>query len=157
MQLNNHCTTQQLQAGYRDEHFALYQRYINARHANGNMANPAPEDYRHFLYSDWSDTFFLEIREQDQLLAVAVCDHVKSGLSAVYSFFEPDASKRGMGTYCILAMIEHTRHLGSQYLYLGYLIHGSSKMIYKQNFQPLEVFIDNQWQDYHRGQPATPW
>ena len=157
MQINSHCTTRQLQAGYRDEHFSLYRRYINARHADGNMANPAPEDYRHFLYSDWSDTFFLEIRENDQLLAVAVCDHIKSGLSAVYSFFEPDASKRGMGIYCILAMIEYTRQLGSQYLYLGYLIRGSSKMKYKEHFQPLEVLIDNQWQDYHRGEPAIPW
>jgi arginine-tRNA-protein transferase len=156
MQINSHCTTQQLQAGYHDEHFALYRRYINARHADGNMANPVPEDYRHFLYSDWSDTFFLEIREHDQLMAVAVCDRVHSGLSAVYSFFEPDASKRGMGTYCILEMIAQTRQLGTNYLYLGYLIHGSSKMKYKQLFQPLEVLIDNQWQDYPRGESSVP-
>jgi len=150
MQINKNCTIQQLQAGYRDEHFELYQRYVNARHADGNMANPLPEDYKHFLYSDWSDTCFFEIREHGQLLAVVVCDRVNSGLSAVYSFFQPGATRRGLGNFCVLRMIEQTKQLGLHYLYLGYLISGSRKMKYKQYFQPLEVLLDNRWQDYHR-------
>jgi arginine-tRNA-protein transferase len=152
LKTNSDCTLHQREAGYRNEHFDLYQRYINARHADGNMANPTPEDYMQFLYSKWSNTSFFEVREHDRLLAVAVCDHVYSGLSAVYSYFQPELSTRGLGTFCILKMIEQTRHMGAEHLYLGYLIHGSSKMIYKQYFQPLEVFIDNHWQDYHRSQ-----
>jgi arginine-tRNA-protein transferase len=150
-QKNQNCTTHLLKAGFKDEHFQLYQRYVNVRHADGNMANPLPEDYQQFLYSDWSDTIFIEIRENTRLLAVAVCDRVNTGLSAVYSFFEPDLPKRGLGTYCILTMIAQTRRLGLEYLYLGYLIHGSDKMKYKQYFQPLETFKENQWQFYHRG------
>jgi len=119
------------------------------------MANPLPEDYRNFLYSDWSDTFFLELRENGQLLAVAVCDQVESGLSAVYSYFEPDTPNRSLGTCCVLKMIEHTKLTGLENLYLGYLIHGSNKMKYKQFFQPLEVFINNQWQDNHRSNPSA--
>ncbi|MGD2053378.1 MAG: arginyltransferase [Gammaproteobacteria bacterium] len=149
-QRNNGCTTHIVKAGFKEEHFELYQRYVNARHADGNMANPDPVDYRQFLYSDWSDTFFIEIRENARLVAVAVCDHVNSGLSAVYSFFEPELPERGLGTYCILTMIEQTRQSGLEYLYLGYLIHGSSKMKYKQYFQPLEALINNKWQLYHR-------
>jgi arginine-tRNA-protein transferase len=149
-QRNNDCTTRLVKAGFREEHFQLYQRYVNARHADGNMANPDPEDYRQFLYSDWSDTFFIEIRENARLVAVAVCDRVNSGLSAVYSFFEPELPGRSLGTYCLLTMIEQTRKSGLEYLYLGYLISGCSKMKYKQYFQPLEALIDNQWQLYHR-------
>ena len=145
---NDSCSTRRLPADYRDEHFQLYRRYINARHARGNMANPLPRDYKNFLYSDWSDTFFLEFRENGQLLAVAVCDQIKSGLSAVYSYFNPNMVSRGLGTYCVLKMIEQADRLGLDYLYLGYLIHDSSKMTYKQKFRPLEVYIDNQWQDY---------
>jgi arginine-tRNA-protein transferase len=150
LQTNAGCTIARLKAGFRNEHFELYQRYINARHADGNMANPTAEDYRQFLYCDWSDTYFFEVREQQRLLAVAVCDRVDSGLSAVYSFFQPDMPKRGLGTYCILKMIEQTKHLGLKYLYLGYLIHRSDKMRYKCNFQPLEVLLDQRWRDYHQ-------
>ena len=48
-------------------------------------------------------------------------------------------------------MIKHTKLAGLEYLYLGYLIHGSNKMRYKQRFRPLEVFIGNRWQDNHGG------
>ncbi len=147
LQANSDCTTHRLRSGFRNEHFELYQRYINARHADGNMANPLPQDYRSFLYSDWSETFFTEFRADGQLLAVAVCDRVRSGLSAVYSFFDPDLAGRSLGTYCVLKLIEQADLLGLGYLYLGYLIHDSDKMSYKQNFRPLEVFIDNRWQN----------
>lgn len=153
---NNDCTIHQVTADYTDEHFELYRRYINARHAHGNMANPVPEDYKSFLYSDWSDTFFLELRENGQLLAVAVCDHVNSGLSAVYSYYTPDAPNRSLGTFCVLKMIEQTQRMGLEYLYLGYLINGSDKMRYKQCFRPLEVFIENQWQDNHGDYSSVP-
>ena len=112
------------------------------------MANPLPQDYKNFLYSDWSDTFFLELRENNRLLAVAVCDHVNSGLSAVYSYFDPELSNRSLGTFCVLKMIEQTELMELEHLYLGYLIHGSNKMRYKQFFKPLEIYIDNQWQPY---------
>jgi len=155
LQINENCSTHLVKAAYTDEHFELYKRYINARHANSNMANPVPEDYKSFLYSDWSDTFFLELRENSQLLAVAVCDHIHSGLSAVYSYYAPDASNRSLGSYCVLKMIEHTKLMGLEYLYLGYLIHDSNKMRYKQFFRPLEVFIDNRWQDNHGSNPSA--
>ncbi len=154
LQINNTITTHRVNAGYIDEHFQLYRRYINARHPSGNMANPLPQDYKNFLYSDWSDTFFLELRENGQLLAVAVCDRTKTGLSAVYSYFNPDMANRSLGTYCVLKMIEQTEQLGLDYLYLGYLIHNSSNMRYKRNFRPLEVYTGNQWRDYLRNDPV---
>lgn len=155
LQANSNCTAHQVRAGYIDEHFQLYRRYINARHASGNMANPLPQDFQNFLYSHWSDTFFLELREDGQLLAVAVCDQVRSGLSAVYSYFNPDMTSRSMGTYCVLKMIELAGQLGLENVYLGYLIQNSDKMRYKQNFRPLEVYADNQWQDYLNSDSAV--
>lgn len=153
LQVNNNCSTHRVTTQYSDEHFELYRRYINARHSYSNMANPLPEDYKNFLFSRWSDTFFLELRENRQLIAVAVCDQVNSGLSAVYSYYGPEAPNRSLGTYCILKMIEQTKLMGLEYLYLGYLIQGCNKMRYKQCFRPLEVFINSQWQDNHRSNP----
>jgi arginine-tRNA-protein transferase len=136
-------------AHFSDEHFSLYTRYINARHADGDMVNPSPQDYRNFLYSEWSDTWFLEARLDDTLVAVAVFDRVADGLSAVYSFFEPTLESRSLGTFNILNLLEHTEHLNLPYLYMGYLINDCDKMQYKKTFHPLQCFVDNRWHTQH--------
>ena len=145
-QANTDCSIRLTEAGFSEERFALYSRYLNARHSEGGMANPQPDEFINFLYCDWSDTRFLEIRRQDELLAVAVFDLVSSGVSAVYSFFDPQERSRSLGTYCILQLIQQSRQMGLGYVYLGYLILESRKMAYKTVFRPLEIFHDNRWQ-----------
>lgn len=132
-------------AHYSNEHFDLYQRYINSRHADGDMVDPTPEDFRNFLYSDWSDTFFLESRLNDKLISVAVYDQVADGLSAVYSFFDPEHAQRSLGTFNILSLIKKTQILRRRFVYMGYLIKDCKKMQYKTNFQPLQYFVNNMW------------
>ena len=116
-----------------------------ARHASGGMDNPTRKQYREFLLSSWADTALYEFRLAGHLLAVAVTDHLVDGLSAVYTFFDPDFSRRALGTYCVVWQIEETRRLGLEWLYLGYWIAKSPKMLYKQEFQPQERFIDGRW------------
>lgn len=132
-------------AGYSDEHFALYRRYVSRRHAGGGMDSSDPERYLEFLLSAWSDTRFVEFRLARQLVAVAVIDVLETGLSAVYTFFDPDQRQRGLGTYAILWEIEHTRDAGLPWLYLGYWIRDCDKMSYKEQFQPLEQFRQGSW------------
>ena len=134
----------------RDEHFELYRRYIHNRHSDGEMATDDPERFAEFFLSKWCDSRFIEFRLGDQpsdkLIAVAVIDLLESGWSAVYTFFDPDYSKRGLGTFAVLWMLEQCKQLGHSYLYLGYLIHESPKMSYKAKFKPYEVFSDGIWQ-----------
>ena len=132
-------------AAYDEEHFELYRCYINSRHADGDMVNPTPTDFSNFLYSEWSNTRFIEMRKDGKLLAVAVTDFVETGLSAVYSYFDPDESQRSLGTYCILQLIEETRRIGLDYLYMGYWIEHCKKMSYKATYHPLEIFVEHRW------------
>ena len=101
-----------VRAVFNDEYFELYRRYLNSRHTDGSMANPCEEDFKQFLYCDWSDTRFLEFRLNKKLVAVAVSDMVSDGLSAVYSFFEPKMKSRSLGTYCILKQIDYAKSWG---------------------------------------------
>lgn len=133
-------------AEFRQEHYQLYLRYLKARHADGSMAASSPQDYVNFLLCDWCDTLFYEFRHQDTLLAVAVVDLLNNALSAVYTFFDPDQSKRGLGTYAILWEIATVQRMNLQWLYLGYWIAQCGKMAYKNWFRPLEYFCDNRWQ-----------
>ncbi|MBE9563677.1 MAG: arginyltransferase [Proteobacteria bacterium] len=132
-------------ADFSDEYFELYRRYLDSRHTDGSMADPAEDDFKQFLYSDWSDTQFLEFRLNKKLVAVAVTDIVSDGISAVYSFFDPEMVKNSLGTYCVLKQIEHARELGLDYVYLGYWIKDHPKMHYKNNFKPLQLYKDEQW------------
>ena len=130
---------------FRQEHFDLYARYVGSRHAGGGMDNPDPESYMDFLVAPWSDTQFVEFRQQGTLLAVAVMDRVADGLSAVYTFFDPDHTRRGLGTNAILWQIAETSSRRLNYLYLGYWIQECPKMRYKEHFQPAEVFNGGAW------------
>jgi len=132
-------------AGFSEEYFSLYRRYLNSRHSDGSMANPSKEDFKQFLYCQWSDTQFLEFRLDGKLLAVAVSDMVSDGISAMYSFFEPEMEKSSLGTFCVLKQIEHAQTLGLEYIYLGYWIENHAKMHYKNTFRPLQIFSDEQW------------
>lgn len=130
---------------FRREHFELYQRYINSRHADGSMANPSKSDYHRFLICDWTDTLFLEFRLNRQLIGVAVSDIMSSGLSAVYTFFDPELNARSLGHFAILSQIEEARERELDYLYLGYWIKDCNKMNYKRRYRPLEGYIADHW------------
>ncbi len=128
------------------EHFELYCRYQNTRHEGGGMDNPSPKAYIDFLNSNWSKTGFYEFRLNGQLLAIAVVDRIKNGLSAVYTFFDPDYSSRSLGAYAILWQIEKAKRLKLANLYLGFWIKDSQKMAYKAEYQPLEYYSQGKWQ-----------
>jgi arginine-tRNA-protein transferase len=104
-----------------------------------------------FLTSQWADTIFYEFRLEKHLIAVAVIDVLATGLSAVYTFFDPAFEKRSLGTFAVLWEIEEVKRLKLEWLYLGYWIEGCRKMDYKTNYQPLEYYRNNQW---HKQPPS---
>jgi arginine-tRNA-protein transferase len=144
-----------MQATPTSEQYSLFRDYIDARHADGGMADMTVLDYAMMVEDSIIDTFVTEYRPRPQpatspgdkqpLLAVALCDRLSDGISMVYSFYEPEAARRGLGTYMILEHIDYARRLGAPYLYLGYWIHGSQKMNYKKRFQPQEQLTGNGW------------
>jgi arginine-tRNA-protein transferase len=79
------------------------------------------------------------------LLAVALTDVLKDGLSMVYSFFEADEASRSLGTFMILDHIDRARRMGLPYVYLGYWVQGSRKMDYKARFLPQQRLTPDGW------------
>lgn len=145
---NQDLTVSAVAKQFNGEHFDLYCRYLAARHPGAGMDKPTPESYLQFLTSSWSMTVFYEFRWQRQLLAIAVVDQFDKGLSAVYTFFDPDYPHRSLGVYAILWEIEQTQHLQLDWLYLGYWIKECQKMRYKIEYQPLEYYFNGRWQTF---------
>lgn len=136
-----------------DELLDLYNRYQAHRHPDGQMLADTRKAFEDFLLAEWSDSHYLEFREAGRLLGVTVFDRLDDGLSAVYTFFDPQAQRRGPGTFAILALIEQARQELLPWAYLGYWLPGHAKMDYKRQFRPLEVLLGNRWQQLRSGEP----
>jgi leucyl-tRNA---protein transferase len=133
--------------GYNTERHALYERYLRTRHTGGGMDDADASDFRRFLTAPWSPTLFLEFRLGKRLLGVAVTDACLHGLSAVYTFFDPDEHARSLGTFAILQQVDVARRRGLPWLYLGFWIDGHPKMDYKRRFQPLQIRTAEGWRE----------
>ncbi len=128
------------------EQFALFQRYQAARHGDGDMAAMGFYDYRAMVEDTPITTGVVEFRGTDgQLLGACLTDWVSDGLSAVYSFFDPDQDRRSLGTYAILWLVARAQSLGLPYVYLGYWVPESRKMAYKARFRPSEALSGGVW------------
>ncbi len=125
------------------EQYSLFKRYLEARHAGGGMNQMSFVDYEYMVEDTPVQTVLVEYRRlsgsQRPLVAVALTDVMPDGLSMVYSFFDPEFTRRSLGTYIILDHIEQVKSAGLSYVYLGYWVSQSPKMAYKGRFRPLEV------------------
>lgn len=120
---------------------------MDTRHPNGGMNEAEPDEYIEFLTCDWSNTQFIEFRLQEKLLSVAVVDVLETGLSAIYTFFDPDHANRSLGTLAVLWAINRACEVSLPHLYLGYWIENCQKMSYKEKFQPAEQFQNGAWKN----------
>ena len=142
---NQDLRTQVQEAAFQDEHFDLFRRYVDQRHAGGGMDPASADSYWSFIASCWCPTWLCEFRRDRELLAVAVVDRLDDGLSAVYTFFDPRQTARGLGVHAILWQIAEARRLNLRWVYLGYWVESCRKMAYKASFKPHEIFVTERW------------
>jgi len=135
---------------FSEEHFDLYTKYQTLRHADGAMACSDPNQYMRFLTCDWAETIFYEFRRDGLLLAVAVTDLLHNGFSSVYTFFDPEHYRDGLGVFAILWQIEQATVLGKRWVYPGFWIEGCNKMNYKSQYRPLEAWNGKTWVRFHQ-------
>jgi leucyl-tRNA---protein transferase len=109
------------------------------------MYPPSRDQFSTFLVRDLPFSRFYEFRLEGRLLAVAVTDLLPNGLSAVYTFYDPDEERRSLGRYCILWQISEASRLGLDAVYLGYWIKNCKKMNYKTEYRPIELLINQRW------------
>jgi len=138
------------------EQYSVFRGYLDSRHRDGGMADMTVLDYAMMVEDSHVETRIVEFRRRGPdsritgrgngpLLGVALTDVLSDGLSMVYSFFDPDAGERSLGSFIILDHIARARRLGLPYVYLGYWVKGSKKMDYKGRFMPQERLTGDGW------------
>ena len=146
MRTNRDVSVKMMPAKATPDQFQLFARYQDERHTGGDMATMDYYDYQALIEETPVDSMVVEFRDAcGELVGTCLVDRMHDGLSAVYSFFDPNQPRRSLGTYMILWIIKRAQSLDLPYVYLGYWIEGSSKMSYKQRFNPLEYYTPNGW------------
>ncbi len=150
---NRELVANRMPLNFIQDHYPLYRRYQAARHAGGGMDQDSKEQYSQFLLQSQVSSFLVEFREQGQVRMVSLVDQIADGLSAVYTFFDPDYPQASYGVYNVLWQIDLCLQLGLPYLYLGYWIAQCQKMAYKTRYQPTQCLIDGHWQTLAKQAP----
>lgn len=127
-----------------EENLDLCDRFLQERYPREN--NSARGYFRDFFLTNIVSSAQLQFRVDGRLIGTSIVDIGDNWLNAVYFYFDPAESKRSLGTFNIMKLVDVCLDWGVEFLYLGYLIENVSAMSYKSNFNPHFIYVDEQWQ-----------
>jgi len=130
-----------------DEHYQLFEQYINQRHHDGDMYPPSRQQFNEFLTEHFGNTYFLNARIDGVLVGCMVFDVFDDGVSSVYCFYQPKLESLSLGTVLICRLTQLAVWLGLEFNYLGYLVKDCRKMAYKEQYSPLQAWRNDKWID----------
>ncbi len=136
-----------------EEQFDLLAKYLGKRHPDGGMSAMDELDYADMVEHTPVTSSLVEYREPTadgspgRLVGACLTDRQGDGLSMIYSFYDPDHSRRaGLGNFIILDHIARAAEANLLYVYLGYWVDGSPRMQYKIRYRPMERLTREGWQ-----------
>ena len=130
----------------KEQRYNLFKQYCKKRHAESKMGDMSKEEFNSFFFKNRNKTEIFDlINSSKKLFGSILLDVLNDGYSAVYSFFDANLFKRGLGKNLIIQTILTLKNKKVPYLYLGYWVKDSNKMNYKIFFNSVELFKNGNW------------
>ncbi|TWU59015.1 arginyl-tRNA-protein transferase [Rubripirellula tenax] len=126
----------------------LFNMHRQTRHLASDGEQVTNETYRAFLADTCCETRELAIYHGGQLVAIAIVDIGHDSISAVYTHFDPAASRYSLGTYAIMKQFQWAKEYGRRYVYLGMYVADNAHLNYKARFAPQQRLVGDQWIEF---------
>jgi arginine-tRNA-protein transferase len=131
---------------YSENRYSLFRKYCEIRHEKGLMKKMTENEFINFFHKSINQTKIFDLIDSKGVLYGSILlDVLNDGYSAVYSFFNPNLKKRGLGKNIILQTINKLKKENSDFLYIGYWIKESENMKYKSSFNNVEYLTTGTW------------
>ncbi len=131
---------------YNKNRYDLFKQYCRVRHSKGSMKTMTENEFIGFFHKSINKTIIYDLVDsENKLYGSILLDVLKDGYSAVYSFFDPNFSNRGLGKNLILRIIKNMKEKESPFLYLGYWVKESKNMRYKSSYNNIEYYRNENW------------
>ncbi|MBD23154.1 MAG: hypothetical protein CL572_05785 [Alphaproteobacteria bacterium] len=131
---------------FNNERYKLFKEYCSKRHAESKMGDMSLREFNSFFYDHKNKTEIFDLIDSSKKLYGSILlDVLNNGYSAVYSFFNANLYKRGLGKNLIIQTILKLKNKNISHLYLGYWVKDSDKMNYKILFNNIELFKNGEW------------
>ena len=134
-----------------DEKVALYAKYVGSKHADPLKKSGDPGVALESMRLGYPGTVEMEYYLQDRLIAVGIVDVAADALSSNYFYYDTGYLSRRLGVFSIINEILLCRELGKKYYYLGFYVEETSKMRYKKDFRPNQIYEGGEWKDFLQG------
>jgi arginine-tRNA-protein transferase len=96
-----------------------------------------------------TELFEITVRKNEKLVAASYFDLGERSVSAIYGCFDPDETRRSLGIFTMLKVMEYATEFGFEFYYHGYAYEGSSFYDYKKRFAAIESFDWNgEWSPF---------
>lgn len=122
-------------------------RSLGPSGSNGNNPPVDASDYESFLIDTCWPSLELEIKRDDQLIAISIMDVGQQSVSAVYTHFDPVVAKYSLGTLAVLQQIRWAEKYDRRWVYLGLYVASNPHLNYKSRFVPQQRLIGGTWVD----------
>ncbi len=122
---------------FTEEKFKMFCDYLKFQH--GSDQDNSLENFRDHLYVSPITTLEFEYRIGERIIAISIADICSRSLSSVYAYFDPEFSKRSLGTFSAIWEILFCRARGIPYYYIGFYIRDCPSMRYKAGYRPYEI------------------
>lgn len=127
----------------------LYEKYIKNKHneTNGSGLRDYETVVSH-IHQGYDFTLEMDYYVRGRLIGVGIVDAAQDALSSHYFYYDTDELGRRPGVMSILREISLAESMNKKFYYLGFYIEGLSKMEYKKDFRPNELYVEDRWRDF---------